>query len=138
LTKKLVIFSLLSVFALLLLSSAAAALIAAVLLLYQDDKTAFAAFPVKNLNQFYLPNETSDEQLFTVLGQFMNNGTETEKEVDLSLTMFDKYGEIVGVAYYYNYDVKPNDTLPFRFRVPASLVEDGNFSAITSYDVIVD
>jgi hypothetical protein len=115
------------------------AVIPAVLLLYQDDiKTAFAAFPVKNLNQFYLPNETSNEQLFTVLGQFMNNGTETEKEVDLSLTMFDKYGEIVGVAYYYNYDVKPNDTLPFRFRVPASLVEDGNFSAITSYDVIVD
>ena len=97
-----------------------------------------AAMEVEKLNNFYTINQTTRQPMLTIVGMFTNNGTEKEKEVDISLTMFDKNNDIVGVSFLYNYDVKPNDTIPFKYRINAHTIENANFSAIRSYSVIAE
>jgi cytochrome c-type biogenesis protein CcmE len=97
-----------------------------------------AAMKVEKLNNFYTINQTTRQPMFTIVGMFTNNGTEKEEEVDISLAMFDKNEDIVGVSFLYNYDVKVNDTIPFKFRINAHTIENGNFSAITKYTVIAE
>jgi uncharacterized membrane protein YwzB len=105
------------------------------LITYTD---AFAALHVQRLNSFYVKNETTEKPLLMVLGQFINNGTKTQPEVDISLTLFDDNNKIVGVFFQYNYDVKVGDTLPFRFRVNPTYVQDNNLSNINNYTIIAE
>lgn len=107
----------------------------ALVLLIND---ADAAFKVQRLNEFFLTNQTTAQPMLAVVGEAVNNGTEVEDYVDLSLSLFDKKGDIVGTSFLYDDDVKPNDTIPFQFIVNPETIENGDFNNVQNYSVIVE
>ena len=99
---------------------------------------ADAAFKVQKLNEFFLTNQTTGQPMLAVVGQAVNNGTEVEDYVDLSLSLFDRNGDIVGTSFLYDDDVKPNDTIPFQFTVPPEAIAEGGFDNVQNYSVMVE
>ena|SRR5215510_6970004 len=97
-----------------------------------------AAFKVQKLNDFFLTNQTTGQPILAIVGQAINNGSETEDQLDISLTMFDRNNSIVGIGLQYDDDVKPNDTLPFEFLVDPSTIEFGDFNNVENYTVIAE
>jgi len=97
-----------------------------------------AAFKVQKLNDFFLTNQTTGSPILAIVGQAINNGTETEDQLDISLTLFDRNNSIVGIGLQYDDDVKPNDTLPFEFLVDPSTIENGDFNNVENYTVIAE
>ena len=107
-------------------------------LISNNTQQSDAAFKVQKLNDFFLTNQTTGEPILAVVGQAINNGTDVQDIMDLSLTLFDRNNSIVGVSLLYDDDVKPNDTLPFEFIVTPEEIPNGDFNNVQNYTVIAE
>lgn len=79
---------------------------------------AFGVFPVENLNTFITENQSTGLPVLNVVGEFTNNGTDTEDYVDLIATLYDSNGKIIDVENFYEDDIKTNDTIAFKLPIP--------------------
>lgn len=82
------------------------------------NAVAFGVFPVENLNTFITENQTTGMPVLNVVGEFTNNGTNTEDYVDLIATLYDSNGKIIDVENFYEDDIKTNDTIAFKLPIP--------------------
>lgn len=82
----------------------------------------FGDFSVENITHFY--GNKDESTTYMVLGDVMNNGLTTE-DAEISLTLYNDKGTIIGVSKTYDDNVPPGQKVPFKFEINGGQVSGG-------------
>jgi hypothetical protein len=76
---------------------------------------------------------------YHIVGEVLNNGTQTAKFVQVSATLYDSNNKVIGTEFTYTNpsDIDPGQKAPFEVTVGTDKVMGGDLSIIDHYAVQV-
>ena len=89
------------------------------------------------MNTFYDNNEFLPG--LHIVGEVLNNTTETARFVEVSATLYDASNKVVGVGHTYTNpsDIKPGKKAPFEIIVYRDNVKGGNLNIVRNVSIQV-
>ena len=74
---------------------------------------------------------------YHIVGEVQNNGTVSAKFVELSATLHDKSGQVIGTGLTFTHplNIEPGLKAPFDMHISANLVKGGDLSMIDHYSI---